>query len=138
MIKNLFGSFILQGNYSNMRHTILVADDSMSVRMYMRSVLEKEGYSVLEAVNGNDALGKTETHRPDLLLLDLLMPQMDGFEVLAQLKNRSITLPIIVITADIQDGVKDECIGLGALTVINKPVDFSKLLHVISQILKPV
>ncbi len=138
MIKNLFGSFILQGNYSNMGHTILVADDSMSVRMYMRSVLEKEGYSVLEAVNGNDALGKTETHRPDLLLLDLLMPQMDGFEVLAQLKNRSITLPIVVITADIQDGVKDECIGLGALTVINKPVDFSKLLHVISQILKPV
>lgn len=121
-----------------MAHTILIADDSMSVRMYMRSVLEKEGYLIAEAVNGADALSKVETSRPDLLLLDLLMPQINGFEVLEQLKAKNITLPIIVITADVQDGVKDECISLGALTVINKPVDFAKLLHGLSQIFHPV
>lgn len=118
-----------------MAHTILIADDSMSVRMYMRSILEKEGYSVAEAVNGVDALAKVEASKPDLLLLDLLMPQMDGIEVLAQLREKKIALPIIVITADVQDGVKDECILLGALTVVNKPVDFAKLLHGLSQIL---
>lgn len=121
-----------------MAYTILLADDSMSVRMYMRSVLEKEGYTVSEAVNGADALGKIEACVPDLLLLDLLMPQMDGFALLAQLKEKKITLPIIVITADVQDGIKEECVSLGALTVINKPVDFAKLLHGISQILHKV
>jgi len=98
-------------------------------------MLEPEGYLISEAENGRVALEEIEARRPDLLLLDLLMPEMDGFDVLEFLKKEKDQLPVVVLTADIQDSVKHECLELGAYAILNKPVGFAELKETIEKAL---
>lgn len=113
---------------------ILVTDDSSTTRSFIRKVLEEAGFQVTEASNGVESLLKINREQPDLLMLDLLMPEMDGFEVLEKLKIAQIKIPIIVVTADIQDQVKEECFSLGATDFLNKPVSSESILKSISNI----
>ncbi|NTV63560.1 MAG: ammonium transporter, partial [Oscillochloris sp.] len=81
--------------------SILVVEDDPSTREMLRRILEREGWQVVEADNGESALGRVAERRPDLILLDLMMPKMDGFEVISALRSTAIwrTIPIIVLTA---------------------------------------
>ncbi|MBI3734115.1 MAG: response regulator [Chloroflexi bacterium] len=80
---------------------VLVVEDDASARQLMRHILEREGWEVVEAENGRAALAKTEEQRPDLILLDLLMPEMDGFELAEALRGHEQwrDIPIVVVTA---------------------------------------
>jgi CheY-like chemotaxis protein len=80
---------------------VLVVDDDAKSRDMLRRTLQKEGWSVAEAVNGREALGQLERSRPALVLLDLTMPEMDGFEVLEQMRREDAwrAIPVIVVTA---------------------------------------
>lgn len=80
---------------------VLVVEDDADNRHLLRSILEKEGWTVTEAENGSDALACIEMHRPELILLDLMMPEMDGFEFVAAMKSHPEwrSIPIVVITA---------------------------------------
>jgi len=113
---------------------ILVTDDSSTTRGFIKKVLVDAGFQVIEASNGVEALLLINREVPDLLMLDLLMPDMDGLEVLEKLKTASIKVPTIVITADIQEQVKEECFELGARDFLNKPVTAETILNSIRKI----
>ena len=81
----------------------LVVDDSLLSRKSASNILRSQGHETVEAINGQDALAKVEQETPDCIMLDLLMPEMDGFEVLENLRGRNCQIPVIVCSADIQD-----------------------------------
>ncbi len=115
--------------------TILVCDDSLFQRRILRSIVEKNGHTPLEAVNGHECLEIAKTKKPDLIFLDLLMPDYDGFSVLKTAREDGLNIPIIVITADIQDITRDDCLKLGARAFLNKPVDHDEAEAVITEFL---
>ena len=106
--------------------TILVCDDSLFQRRILTSIVEKNGHTPLEAVNGRECLKIAFENKPDLIFLDLLMPDYDGFAVLTDAREKGLAIPIVVITADIQDITRDDCLKLGAKAFLNKPVDHNE------------
>ncbi len=110
---------------------ILIADDSKLARLQTSAVLRKAGYEVIEAGNGREAVELCEKLAPDFLLLDLLMPEMEGGAVVDYLKEKQINIPFVILSADIQNSTRDEFLQRGALGVLNKPAKASELLHVI-------
>ena len=114
---------------------ILITDDSSSQRIILSGILEKLGHEIETAGNGQEALEKIEANPPDCMLLDNLMPVMDGLQTLKALQTRNIKLPIIMLTADIQDWLKVECLELGATMFLNKPTKQAQLQEALQEIL---
>ncbi len=114
---------------------ILITDDSSSQRIILSGILTKLGYEIETAGNGQEALEKIEANLPDGMLLDNLMPVMDGLQTLEALEARNITLPIIMLTADIQDWLRTRCLELGATIFLNKPIKQAQLQEALQQIL---
>ncbi len=110
--------------------TILVADDSLLIRAVVRSGLEDEGYRVLEAVDGLEALAECRSHRPDVVLLDIEMPGLNGYQVLEKLKaDPELTnIPVVFLTS--RTGTADIVAGLrgGAHDYLKKPFEPTELL----------
>jgi two-component system, NtrC family, response regulator AtoC len=109
------------------KETILVVDDERLVRWSLQQKLEQWGYHVSLAEDGATALGRIQLDNPDLITLDVKLPDMSGIEVLSELRNRNIHIPVLVITAF---GVVDDAVRslkLGAYDFIEKPINFEKL-----------
>lgn len=104
----------------NRKDRILIADDEAEIRSLIRLYLENEGYEVLEASDGPEALEKAEREKPDLILLDIMMPRMDGFHVLQKIREHS-NIPVIIISAKDQDPEKILGLNLGADDYMVKP-----------------
>jgi len=116
--------------HSNAGKTVLVIDDDDLVRGVIREYLVKSEFKVLEAENGKVGLEVFEREKPDLVLVDLYMRELDGLEVLRRLKNRSLEIPLLVVsgTNRICDAV--EALHEGAWDIILKPIDdFSVLIN---------
>lgn len=113
---------------------ILIVDDSLFQRRIMSAPLKAHGFEVHEAVNGKEGLEKIIEIRPDLILLDILMPEKDGIQVLTELQMSRNKIPIIMLTSDVQDSTRNECLSLGAQAFLNKPVKSEDLLPVINSI----
>src|ERR1019366_10732812 len=105
--------------------TILVVDDQPINVQLLRRKLEHDKLEVLTANNGLEALEQVKAHKPDLILLDLMMPDMDGIEVCERLQERSDTrsIPVIFVTARTTKESKLECLSVGAVDFIMKPLD---------------
>lgn len=103
-----------------MPQTILIAEDEADIRNILRMYLESEGYRVIEASDGKQALTLAETQCPDLAILDIMMPELDGFLVTKRLRERS-NLPILILSARSQDNDKILGLNLGADDYIAKP-----------------
>ncbi len=103
--------------------TILIVDDSQFQRSFQRRALVAAGHTVVEAGDGAQALEIVAAERPDCVLVDLIMPGTGGLTLLETLRSREPDLPVIVVTADIQDQVRQQCLELGAFAVLHKPVD---------------
>ena len=114
---------------------ILVVDDSQYQRNIIKKMLETEDYEFLEAENGLSAMKETLAHNPDCVLVDKLMPELDGEKFLQFIKQRNLTIPVIVITADIQESTYDQCMSLGAFAVVNKPLKGEKLKEILQRAL---
>ena len=114
---------------------ILIVDDSIVQRNWVKRSLQQCDYQLIEAENGAHALEAAETQKPDLILCDLNMPVMGGIECLTIMQERGTNIPVIVITADIQDSTKEQCLSLGARTVLHKPVQEPHLLTEITKAL---
>ncbi|MGE5658197.1 MAG: response regulator [Actinomycetota bacterium] len=99
---------------------ILIIEDAALTRRMLCKVFQGEGYTTLEAGSGSEGLEMIHRFQPDCIFLDLLMPGMNGQEVLKALQERGIKIPTIVLTADIQQSTREECLSLGALEVLNK------------------
>jgi len=119
---------------SQERQVILVVDDEANIRELLHQSLEREGYEVRQAVSGMDALNQVKIHRPDLIVLDVMMPQINGFDVAAVLKNDPTTADIPIIVLSI---VEDEARGyrLGIDRYLTKPINTPKLLQEIQSLL---
>lgn len=107
---------------------ILVVDDELSIRRGLAAMLENAGYSVRTARDGIAAFGAIRSKRPDLILLDVMMPLMDGFKVCEEIRKRDRDLPIVFLTA--KDADEDQVRGLeiGADDFVSKSSDSSVLL----------
>jgi type II secretory ATPase GspE/PulE/Tfp pilus assembly ATPase PilB-like protein len=107
------------------RPRVLIADDEPITRMLVKFLLEKEKFEVLEAANGRDAVEIASREHPDLLLIDLNMPEMNGYDAIAALrKDLSLaTLPIVVLTSEEGPGIERRVLELGADDYILKPFD---------------
>ena len=119
---------------------ILIADDRSEVVELVKVTLEGEGYRTIDASDGREALEKIRKEKPDLVLLDIVMPKMDGFEVLSQLKKDPVLkeIPIIMLTAKGQKPDQEKGRRLGAQDYIAKPFSPSALLKRIEEILAGV
>ena len=111
--------------------TILIIEDSRFTRSSIAKVLKDNDYRVLEAENGILGLDVMIKNRPDLVISDLLMPEMDGFELLETLRSRSIAIPVIIMSADIQETTRRRVLELGAKTLLHKPFHGPALLEVL-------
>ncbi len=116
---------------------VLVVDDSNVLRKIVSFNLQKEGYEVLEARNGVEALQLVEKTAPDLIILDVMMPEMDGFEVLRRLRAdpNFRTIPVIILTA--KGGEEDQrtAVNLGANGFLTKPFSPLKLLEEVRRVI---
>ncbi len=113
---------------------VLVIDDSFVNRQYIKAVLEEKEVLVIEAGDGSEALDILETHQPDLIILDLLMPVMDGIETLQKIRTNGYNFPILVLTADINDSTRQTCLQLGVSGFINKPTNGKEILKLINAV----
>lgn len=106
---------------------ILIVEDSWVTRRIIVGILKADGHELLEAGGGKEGLEMAEKHMPDCILLDLLMPEMDGFDVLEALGKKGLKIPVIVLTANIQKTVREKCLQLGAFAFTNKPAEEDEL-----------
>ena len=119
--------------------TILLVDDEPKITSLTRRVLEKEGHRVLEAADGDSCLKTLETTLPDLILLDVMMPGEDGWEVCRKIKgdNRTKSIPVVMFTVrSSADSMDKSLTYAGANAQLNKPFRISELLEVIGRFIK--
>ena len=118
-----------------MSKTILVVDDKANVRTLVRDYLTEQGLRVVVADNGQNALYAARHEKPDLILLDIMMPEMDGFEFIRTFRKESET-PIILLTARLEESDKVAGLELGADDYITKPFGMRELLARIRTVLR--
>lgn len=114
--------------------TILVIDDEASIRTLLRGVLEQAGHRVVEAHDGREALSLYHKNRPDLVIMDLLMPEVDGLEATLQLSREYVDTKIIAMTGAQGDrNFLDVAQLFGACRAFEKPFDLQQLLHAVQE-----
>ena len=117
--------------------TVLVADDKATSRELVRTILEKSGYTVAEACDGIEALRNARELKPDLVILDLHMPGLDGFAVIREIR-RDLELaatPVMALTASAMQGDRERAISAGFTAYIAKPIQLSVLRSEIERLL---
>lgn len=114
---------------------ILIVDDSNLSRRTLRSILEPEEHTIFEAKDGIAAIEQYFLNKPDLVMLDLVMPEINGFEVLQKLREMDPQACIVIVSADIQTLTKEAVAASGAKAFINKPLSADTVLTVVNQVL---
>src|SRR5215207_203013 len=118
-----------------MTQTILVVDDEKKLRDMIRLYLEQEGYRVVEAGHGREALYVARVEKPDLIVLDLMMPEMGGYEFMRAFSKEAET-PVIMLTAKVEDQEKILGLELGADDYVTKPFNVRELLARVRAVLR--
>ncbi|MEO1022353.1 MAG: response regulator transcription factor [Bacteroidota bacterium] len=113
---------------SNKSMKILVVEDEPSLIFTLRDTLESEGYEVVICEDGTQAVGLAKDHQPDLILLDVMLPGKSGYDILDELRNLKLTIPVIMLTAKDQETDKVKGLNLGADDYITKPFGVKELL----------
>lgn len=107
---------------------ILVAEDNEANREVLREYLEPRGFEIIEACDGEEAVQRIRESPPDLILLDVQMPRVDGFAVLRLLKEQGVAVPVIALTAHAMEGDRERALLAGFDGYHSKPVDLQSLL----------
>jgi CheY-like chemotaxis protein len=127
----------LEGESMDNKKTIMVVDDNPDIITIIKTILEGKGYNVISASSGPELLNLLKNQKPDLIILDIMMPEMDGLEVLTKLKGVTDTtgIPVILLTAKVQ---YEDVLGgykLGADYYITKPFTSTQLVNGINLLL---
>ncbi|MGB4593938.1 MAG: response regulator [Coriobacteriia bacterium] len=119
-------------------HKILVADDNLQIRMLVSASLRSLGHELILAVDGEDALEAAIRERPDLVLLDVTMPKLDGFEVLGFLRKRPETaqIKVVMLTTAAQQADKKRGAELGCTDYLTKPFDPRELREAVERVME--
>jgi CheY-like chemotaxis protein len=117
---------------------ILFIEDEPDQIMVVKIRLEADGFEFISATNGEDGLKEAQSEKPDLILLDIIMPKMDGYEVCKRLKAdpKTKAIPVIVITAVATKDLEQKCVGVGADDLIRKPYESADLVAKIKSFFK--
>ncbi|MFA9559886.1 response regulator [Evansella sp. AB-rgal1] len=110
-----------------MNKKLLIVDDQFGIRVLLNEVFEKDGYKTFQASNGKQALKLVEEEKPDLILLDMKIPGMDGLEILREIKKMGAKSDVIMMTAYGELEMINEAMQLGALTHFAKPFDIDEV-----------
>ncbi|MCC6174137.1 MAG: response regulator [Chloroflexi bacterium] len=116
--------------------TILIADDAAFMRMRCGKMLQSKGYTVIEAENGREAVDKFSTEKPDVVLLDITMPEMDGLTALKEIKKLDAGARVAMVTAIGQQQVVMEALQSGARDFVVKPFQPERVLEAVEKLLK--
>src|SRR5690606_33099931 len=106
---------------------VLIVDDQFGIRVLLNEVFQLEGYQTYQAANGPKAIELAKTHNPDLVLLDIKIPGMDGLEILKKLKEFNPSIQVIIMTAYSEQDLINEALETGALTYFAKPFDINEV-----------
>ena len=112
---------------------ILIIDDSTINNIFMQSILEEEGYETKSALDGYEAFRKIEEFQPDLIILDIMMPEISGFDVLEKLSHNQIFIPVIAISAYKDKKYEKRAISMGASSYLHKPIKSDDLFKTIEE-----
>lgn len=104
-----------------MPKSVLIVDDAAFIRMMIRDILANEGYAIHEAVNGRDALEKYSEARSDLVLMDIMMPEMNGLAALRAIRDHDPQARVVIVSAMTDRPVIDEALRRGAMAFVSKP-----------------
>lgn len=120
-----------------MAKVLIVDDDAMFIRM-TRSLLEKKGYEVITALQGQEGLEKTRSGHPDVILLDVMMPVMDGYTMLTEVRNDEEIkkIPVIMCTGEAQKEYVQATQGMDVAAYLTKPLNSSKFLSLVDKIME--
>lgn len=123
---------------NNEDYKILIVDDEDDILEFVSYNLRKEGYQVLTASNGNDAINVAKEQIPHLIILDIMMPGMDGYELLESLKKKdpSGEIPVIMLTARNNMKDKEKAISMGATDYLIKPIDIEDTINRVQRALR--
>ena len=121
-------------NRATSQKTILIVDDEPDIRNLLRQEISEAGFLVKEAINGKEGIERIRQAQPDLVILDIMMPEMNGFDVAAILKNDPATKHIPIIVVSITDD-KKRIAQLGIDRYLTKPIDINQLLKDIKSLL---
>lgn len=124
-----------RGTPQSMIQTILIVDDETKLRQMIRVYLEQEGYRVVEAANGREAMYVARYEKPDLIILDLMMPEMGGYEFMRAYSKEADT-PVIMLTAKVEDTDKILGLEVGADDYITKPFNVRELIARVRAVLR--
>ena len=117
------------------RKKILVVDDEIELLSLMKQVLEDEGYQAFSAANGADGIRLNEREHPDLIILDLRMPEMDGIETLRQIRKKDDKVKVVILTGyGSPDTIRDAA-DLDVSEYLSKPFENDHLVHIIGELL---
>jgi two-component system response regulator (stage 0 sporulation protein F) len=118
-----------------MSKKIMIVDDQLGIRILLKEVLNKEGFKTYQAANGKEALQLLKEHRPDLVLLDMKIPGMDGIEILKEIKKFDANTTVIMMTAYGELDMIKEAKRLGALMHFTKPFDVEQVRETVEHYL---
>ncbi|CAH0345053.1 response regulator [Bacillus sp. CECT 9360] len=118
-----------------MAEKILIVDDQFGIRILLNEVLNKEGYNTFQAANGVQALDIVTNHSPDLVLLDMKIPGMDGIEILKRMKQIDQDIRVIIMTAYGELDMIQKAKDLGAMTHFAKPFDIDDIRKAVKEYL---
>ena len=128
-----------QNSQTSVQHSILIIDDDETIRTLLRAILEREGYLVLDAPDGNNGLKQFEESPTDLVITDLIMPGKEGIETIRDLRRKFQDVKIIAVSGGGRIG--PDCYlkmakGVGALRTLSKPFDRKVLLKAVEEIIE--
>ncbi|HEV8229046.1 MAG TPA: sigma-54 dependent transcriptional regulator [Candidatus Limnocylindria bacterium] len=115
------------------QRTILVADDDASIRSLLKQLLQDEGYAVLEAATGTEVVSQVSETSPDLVIMDVRMPELDGIEALPKVKSSSPKTSVLIMTAFGSSNAAIKAMELGAFDYITKPFELDKISHTVKR-----
>jgi len=110
-----------------MKEKLLIVDDQFGIRVLLKEVFDKDGYETFDASNGNQALTIIKDESPDLVLLDVKIPGMDGLEILKEIRERKLETNVIMMTAYGELEMINEAKKLGAVAHFAKPFDIDEV-----------
>lgn len=111
---------------------VLIVEDSNFQRSLIGSIAEESGFDVLGAENGREGLAAAIEHAPDCIITDILMPEMDGLEMIEAMQKQGQATPFIVVSADIQDSTRARARELGVVSFLSKPVQKAAVLEALA------
>ncbi len=125
--------------HNNKEFKILVVDDSTTNVVLLEAILDEKGYKIETALNAKEALSMIAKDSPDLILLDLLMPKISGFDFLEKIRSdeKTKSTPVIVVSALTDDENVEKIMKMGAIDFVKKPIDLQYLVQRVEDILHP-